>query len=564
MPSEYNNKRYFSLWCPSWPVVSSWLTLGSKPPVPTVVFDREDNRAHVVAVCPSAYLAGVRRGMRRRSAQAIVPDAYFCVSDDLIETKTFSRVVEVVRDMVPNVSIVRPGRLECDAKGPSRYFGGEENAAQELRSRVASLGVEDIFIGVADTRFASYVAARLAPYLTSKENLFIVESGKEETQNFLSPQPLSLLDAPSIVSLLERVGLSTLGDVATMSSGDMLARFGYEGERVYNLVSAYEDEHDERLVSKYEQKLSEEYICDDPLITSSQAGFVAKGLAHKLSSRLDDLALSCGELEIETHLSNGQTVTRSWRVETSAIETLIASRVLLQCEEWLLKQGRENLEVSYADAHIYSESFPRGITRIVVIASQVIPAHKKQVSLFGLDPSRDEDALRVIERIKSLVGDENVVELNPVGGRMPGEVVEFCEYSKTFDDLINSGLKSSLFSQADESDLSCTLFWPGAIVGRSPMVDVNPPVSARLLDANNDPVCVHATGLLKSEPKFFECSAVKPSRQDVKDFAGPWPLEDAWWDEKKKRRLVRFQIVCESGAYLVTTNSKNASLIAIY
>ncbi len=120
-----DSKRYFSLWCPSWPVASAWLTLGSKPAQPTVVFDREDNKAHVIAVCPDAYVAGVRRGMRQRSAQAIIPDAYFSTTDPLSETKTFARVLEIVRDMVPSVSLVRPGRLECDARGPSRYFGGD-------------------------------------------------------------------------------------------------------------------------------------------------------------------------------------------------------------------------------------------------------------------------------------------------------------------------------------------------------------------------------------------------------------------------------------------------------
>lgn len=559
-----SQQRYFSLWCPSWPVASSWLTLGSKPDAPTIVFDREDNKAHVLAVCPDGYRAGVRRGMRQRSAQAIVPNAHFCVTDPVSETKTFVRVLDIVRDMVPNVSLVRPGRLECDARGPSRYFGGESNAAHELRDRVRALGIDDVFIGVADTRFASYVAARIAPYNEDKSGVFIAPTGKESTTEFLAVQPLSLLDAPDMTSLLVRVGLSTLGDVAAMTAGDMLARFGPEGERIYALVTAHEDDRDEREVSVQHQALSEEYVSEDPLVSSEQAAFVAKNLAHRLSERLDNEALVCSELEIETYLSSGETCTRIWRVESSAFEQVVASRVLLQCDEWISQKGRENIEVSYADAHIYSESFPRGITKVIVHALHVVGSHRRQISLFGADPSRDEDALRVVERVKGLVGGTSVVELVPIGGRMPGESVVFREFSHTLDDLTSSGFRSNLFVDADESDLSCALHWPGAVIGKAPMCEYSPPVSARLLDSQNYPIRIHATGLANADPAFIECGALTPGRQEITNFAGPWPLEDRWWDSDKRRRVCRFQITCESGAYLIVTSGERASLVAAY
>ena len=555
--------RYFSLWCPSWPVASAWLSRGSKPNIPTIVFDREDNRAHVLAACPDAFLLGVRRGMRKRSAQAIIPDAYSQVSDSISETKTFSRVLDVARDMVPNVSLVRPGRLECDAHGPSRYFGGEEVAAFKLRDRVRSLGIDDVFIGVGDTRFSSYVGARLAPYHKDENGVFIAPAGKDKTAEFLAPQPLSVLDSPSMTSLLERVGLSTLGDIAKMTSGDMLARFGTDGERVHFLVSGFEDERDERTISKHKESLSEEYICEDPLISSEQAGFVAKNLAHRLSERLENQALAAQELEIETFLSNGETVTRNWRVESSAFEQVVASRVQLQCDEWLTQKGRQDVEISFADSQI-QESFPRGITRIVVIAVQVTSSHRRQISLFGANPSLDEDALRSIARVKSLVGDMSVVELKVVGGRMPGESIKFLEYSKSLDDFTLSSSSNSLFEESDESDLSCSLYWPGAILGKTPMCEFDPPEKARLLDSSNNPIKVHATGLASAQPKYIESPALKPFRQEIKDFAGPWPLEDKWWDEKKRRRLCRFQIACESGAYLVVTSGVNAGVVAIY
>ncbi len=549
--------RYLSLWCPSWPVTACWLALGNKPDIPTVIFDRDDNKAHVLATCSNAYSAGIRRGMRKRSAESIVPDALFAVSDSILENKMFTQVLDATRDMVPQVSLVRPGRLECNARGPSRYFGGEEYAARELLRRVKSLGIEDVFIGVANTRFASFVAARVAPY-QDQDGIYIVGETLEQTQEFIAPQPLSLLDAPQIVSLLERVGLSTLGDIAQMNSGDMLARFGQEGVRVHSLVTGYEDGRDERELATQSADISREYESDDPLTTSTQAAFVAKNLARELSEELDNNAMMCSEIEVTTHLSSGEICNRSWRVETTALEQVIASRVLLQCQEWLLQKGLE--EVSYVDEHILVDSFPRGITRIVVTATHVVPSHRRQVSLFGTDPASDENALRCIDRVKAIIGEQSVVELFLQGGRMPQETVKFQEYCKTLDDFISK----DLFNHLDDSDFACTYHWPGAIVGKTPMCNFEQPIKARLLDKNNQPIKVHATGILESELVYIESAAISPGRQEVKDFAGPWPLEDNWWDEKKRRRICRFQVLCSSGAYLIVTKGSESHLVAQY
>jgi hypothetical protein len=105
---------------------------------------------------------------------------------------------------------------------------------------------------------------------------------------------------------------------------------------------------------------------------------------------------------------------------------------------------------------------------------------------------------------------------------MPGESVEFLEYSKNLDDLTSEGFKDSLFESLDESDLSCNLYWPGAVVGKSPMCNFDPPEKAKLLDASNNPIKVHATGLASGDPKYIREFETPPRD---KRFACPWPLE---------------------------------------
>jgi protein ImuB len=39
-------------------------------------------------------------------------------------------------------------------------------------------------------------------------------------------------------------------------------------------------------------------------------------------------------------------------------------------------------------------------------------------------------------------------------------------------------------------------------------------------------------------------------RQRVEAWAGPWPLEERWWDPAGRRRCARFQLLTEAGAFL--------------
>jgi protein ImuB len=68
--------------------------------------------------------------------------------------------------------VIEPGWISLRARGPARYFGGDLALSERLSERLAeafaagdtpATGVASVIgIGVADGRFASSVAARLA------------------------------------------------------------------------------------------------------------------------------------------------------------------------------------------------------------------------------------------------------------------------------------------------------------------------------------------------------------------------------------------------------------------
>jgi protein ImuB len=51
----------------------------------------------------------------------------------------------------------------------------------------------------------------------------------------------------------------------------------------------------------------------------------------------------------------------------------------------------------------------------------------------------------------------------------------------------------------------------------------------------------------------------------ISAWAGPWLLEERWWDATRQRRLARFQLLTESGrAFLATVERRQWWLVAEY
>ena len=68
------------------------------------------------------------------------------------------------------------------------------------------------------------------------------------------------------------------------------------------------------------------------------------------------------------------------------------------------------------------------------------------------------------------------------------------------------------------------------------------------------PVAVDARGAITCRPSKF-----RPSPQTnwlpVASWAGPWPVDEHWWDEANAKRVARFQIVGVDGsAWLLSVN----------
>ena len=144
--------------------------------------------------------------------------------------RTFAEVISAVVAYCPWVTPVRPGICSLPARGPARYFGGEE-ALVDLVGKAAG-AVTPAGVGVADGLFAAVLAARRG---------LVVPAGT--TPSFLAPLPVGILGQDELTSLLDRLGIRTLGEFAALPDADILGRFGAEGALAHRVAGGRTGEH---------------------------------------------------------------------------------------------------------------------------------------------------------------------------------------------------------------------------------------------------------------------------------------------------------------------------------
>ena len=71
-------------------------------------------------------------GQRRRQAQQCCPDVALLDHDPDRDARAFEPVVRAIGRFAPRLEVVEPGWLCLAARGPSRYFGGDEALAEQL------------------------------------------------------------------------------------------------------------------------------------------------------------------------------------------------------------------------------------------------------------------------------------------------------------------------------------------------------------------------------------------------------------------------------------------------
>ncbi|MCX6466014.1 MAG: DNA polymerase Y family protein, partial [Pseudonocardiales bacterium] len=386
--------RVLALWSPDWPVTAAARAAGVPPhrPAAVVVANR------VLACSAVARAQGVRRGLRRREAQARCPDLVVLARDADRDARAFEPVVLAVEELAPGVEIVRPGLLALPAKGPVGFFGGEQAAAERLVDEVAARAGVECQVGVADGLFAAVLAARRG-----------LAVGAGDTRAFLAPLGVEELDRDpdvdrsALVDLLRRLGLRSLGAFASLDADDVASRFGADAVLGHRLARGLDPRPPVRRAPP--EELAVERELDPPVDRVDAAAFAARGLAERLHAVLAGHGLSCTRLGIAARTTDGPELHRIWRCAEPLTPSGTVDRVRWQLDAWLARGGAGAV----------------GWLRLV--PEETVTAGALQLGLWGEVGEADERAGRAMVRVQALLGPDAVGTAVLVGGRDPHERV---------------------------------------------------------------------------------------------------------------------------------------------
>lgn len=495
--------RCLAVWFPDWPITAWALAEGSSVdhPVATIAANQ------VQSCSPAARAEGVRWGQRRREAQSRCPQLQILAADEARDIREFEAVIRCLEQLSPGVQVVSPGLCVLRAEGLASYLGDEAQAAETLLEAViGDLGIPTGRVGVADTVFAAVQATR------SGEPVCIVPVGAAAA--FLAPLPIARLGDAKLSELLPRLGVRTLGEFAALDAALVRDRFGTAGQRLHSLAGGVDHRPVTGRTPPPELNLGIDF--EPPLTLIEQVAFACRSMVERFVKQVSEAGLVATEVRVELATENDEFCAKTWASPTSFEAAGLLDRIRWQA------QAAAGTQITAA------------ITGVRLEPVAVDDAAHHEPGLFGLGP--DERVHHVMARVQSMLGPDQVLRPRIAGGRWLVERQELLPWG-------DRPLESAPVERP----------WPGQVPAPLPATVFPEPLRARLLAADGTAVGLDDRGQLVGAPVRLWAEG---TTRVVIEWAGPWPVDERFWDAERYRRASRFQIVDGDGlGWLLYTDS---------
>lgn len=512
--------------------------------------------ARVVALTSTARKLGVSIGDRAITLASSSFDL-ICIEDDFdFDMAAFEKVVAVAESFCPEVEVFSPGVCGFNVKGPSRYFGGEKALLSKVIDALSELSVsrgstatslvkpptaaKDYYlvsemlsnlsfgVGLADGPFVAKVASTFSA---------VVETGS--SREFIAPFPVGILIDEGDVDTLSKVGVNCVGQILDIPRDLMVERFGKVGSRLYELARGVDGD----LVEAREVKKRHHVRIElDPPETLSQAiSFAIRAKVDDFFSSLTNEGIYPLRVRISFETETTEAMSRVWSSSVPISPSFLISYARRQLEGWqnpAIGQDPPRSGIIYCDIEVME------ITSTPFV----------QLDLYQVAIHPQDKVLRAIERARDKVGDGAIKVPRKRAGRSPRDQFQ----------LLNWQL--DLFEEESKGDAAKeNPPWPGQVPNVKPSMVFDPVVEMEMTSEGGLVVGVSSSGELTCSPKFFSVPSLGWKKREIERILGPWPMNELWWDDARRRRLARVQIVsCDGVALNAVMEASKWHLEAIY
>jgi protein ImuB len=237
----------------------------------------------------------------------------------------------------------------------------------------------------------------------------------------------------------------------------------------------------------------------------------ARTVADELVTHLNNQGVSCVRLHICMQTDHGEQSDRLWYQPEGLTAAAMAERVRWQMDAWIATRGLTS-----------------GVVLLRYLPVGLRAREGRQLGLWGGSTQADEWAARAVERLTTMLGSDSVRVAQWRGGRDVGEV-----FALTPAAVVDMERRA-------ESVVIKETVWSGALPTPSPSIVYDEPLLAVVNDASGRVVSVSGRHELSASPAHV---VIGRHAYNVVSWAGPWPVEERWWDPLRQRRAVRMQMV---------------------
>jgi DNA polymerase-4 len=261
-------------------------------------------RGVVSTCCYIARIKGVRSAMPMFQALKLCPEAIVVKPRFSAYTEASRAIRAMMEDLTPSIEPLSLDEAFLDLTGTARLHGAPPAVllARLTKRMEDELGLTGS-IGLSHNKFLAKIASDL-----DKPRGFSV-IGKAETEAFLKPKPVRIIwgVGQATQTALEQAGIRTIADLLRWERGDLGARFGSMGDRLWHLARGLDTRRvnrDEKLKSISKETTFFEDTSDPDLLDghiwrlSEQVADRAK--AKSLSGRTVTLKLKKGDFQLVT------------------------------------------------------------------------------------------------------------------------------------------------------------------------------------------------------------------------------------------------------------------------
>lgn len=282
-------------------------------------------RGVVAAASYEARRFGVHSAMPSSTARRLCPAAVFLDGDHAQYATVSAEVHEVLETVTPLVEPLSLDEAFLDVTGSTRLFGDGVKIAHHLRAEVRARTGLECSVGVATNKFIAKLASVAAKPHADPDGVRagagVVEVAPDGVLEFLHPLPVGAMwgVGPATRERLERLGVRTVGDLATLGEAVLVSTLGRaHGASLHRLANGIDDrpvEADRAPKSiGHEETFAHDRHRRDELATELGR------LADAVASRLRRHGRGARTLQLKVRFSGFTTITRSVTLP-SAVDT---------------------------------------------------------------------------------------------------------------------------------------------------------------------------------------------------------------------------------------------------